>query len=253
MAELANRSEDRVKAAIIDRLIDNAYVDADSVLISEMTVANWSRRADVVLANGRLWAFEVKSDVDSLSRLSGQIEVFSRYFEKLTIVVAERFESAALAMAPTGVGLWTVNAHGALRQRVPPRCSMLSRQAYMSLMTAADLKMLLSANGFRSTKGAWRGELEAYTAKLSARELANAAREAVKRRYRAYHFEFLRQQRLSGTLDAVSALRRGSHIRERAPAPLPSEPPLPETWVVPTDHPLLVNAPGGPVLRRKIS
>lgn len=252
MTGLAHRSEIHVKAAVIDRLLAGPHVDSDAVLISEMTVANWTRRADVVLANGKLWAFEIKSDLDSLVRLPGQIETFRNYFEKFTIVAAERFEKAILDMAPEGVGVWIVGADGGVKQKVAPRQTLLTSDAYISLMTVTELRCLLAANGMRPARDAHRSMLEAAARGLPTSDLACAARDAVKRRHRARHVEFLRQQRSVGTLGAMHTLRRPQQARVVGPpAPAPLSATLQE-YEIPSDHPLLVHAPGGPVLRRKL-
>lgn len=253
MSAFANRSEAHVKAAVIDRLLTGSHVDDDAVLISEMTVANWSRRADVVLANGKLWAFEIKSDADSLARLPGQITAFCTYFEKFTVVAAERFEATILAMIPEGVGVWIVNAEGTVKQKIAPRQAQLSKAAYISLMTATELRRLLTANGFRAAKEAHRVDLERTAAGLPTSDLASAARDAVKRRHRSRHLDFLGHRQRVGTLAAMPALRRPKQNRELSPPPPTS---LPRTMAevdIPDDHPLLLQAPGGPVLKRKVS
>lgn len=253
MTRLANRSEAHVKAAVIDRLLAGAHLDDDAVLISEMTVANWSRRADVVLANGKLWAFEIKSDADNLARLPGQIETFRAYFEKFTVVAAERFEPAILAMVPDGVGVWIVDAGGTLKQKVAARQATLSKEAYASLMTVTELRRLLGANGVRAAKDAPRAVLETLARELPVSDLASAARDAVKRRHRVRHTEFISQQRRLGTLAAMVKLRRPQQARPPSEVHTFSQKPLIEEPEIPADHPLLVNAPGGPVLKRKLA
>lgn len=240
-----------MKAAVINRLLTGAHVDSDAVLISEMTVANWARRADIVLANGKLWAFEVKSDADSLGRLPGQIEVFQTYFEKFTVVAAERFESAILAMVPDGVGVWIVDSEGAIRQRVAARQSILTREVYASLMTAGELRALLVANGYRLTKGTQRTELMQRALRLPVSDLASAARDAIKRRHRSRHLDFLRSQVDVGTLQAMPRLQRPQQKRVIANS-CTAKPYFDVVYLdIQASHPQYFLAPGGPVLKRK--
>ena len=252
--DVAIRREMHVKAAVIDRLLASPHMDSDAVLISEMTIAKWSRRADMVLANGLLWAFEIKSDLDSLARLPGQMEDFRHYFEKFTVVAAERFEKAIIAMVPDGVGVWILGPDGETKQKIASKQSVLTKDAYLSLMTATELRGLAVANGRRPPKAAPRGELEAVARDLPVRDLASAARNAVKCRHRARHLEFIGRQRRVGTLEAISTLRRPSQNRHLNTSPQPV--PLPtylQSLEIPFDHPQFVQAPGGPVLMRKIS
>lgn len=253
MVVLTNRSEVELKAAVIDRLLAASHVDDDAVLISEMTVANWSRRADVVLANGKLWAFEIKSEADSLTRLPGQAATFRTYFEKFVIVAAARFETAIAAMNLDGVGIWIAEADGSLKQRVAPRQTLLAPETYISLMTASELRRLLIANGVRCPADAPRVRLEDMATALSTRDLAAAARDAVKCRHRPRHREFMAHKDRLGTLGAMWTLRRVS-----APQPLPAKRATPPICLLPevaisADNPNLVYAPAGPVLRRQLA
>lgn len=252
MTGLPNRSEVRLKAAVIDRLLAGSHVDQDAVLISEMTVANWTRRADVVLANGKLWAFEIKSESDSLVRLPGQIETFRTHFEKFTVVAAERFEKAVLALVPEGVGVWIVDGEGNVKQKIAARQMTLSKEAYTSLMTATELRRLLAANGLRPTKEAPRATLVLIALRLPVADLASAARDAVKRRHMARHADFLNQQRRLGTLAAMIKLRRPQLIRANADAPNAAHDISVAEPDIQPDHPMLVHAPGGPVLKRRV-
>lgn len=242
------RPESRLKAAVIDRLYAGAHVDDDAVVISEMVVDNWSRRADVVLANGKLWGFEIKSEQDTLDRLPGQVEVFARSFEKLTVVTVARFEPQVRAMIPDGVGLWIEEPDGSLKERVRSRVASLSREAAITLMTATELRHLLACNGMSRTSAIPRAELVRLATYLPISDLSAAARDAVKRRHRARHHQFAHHRATEGTAQALSKLARPSVSRRDlvhetvATAALPYE--------VPAAHPALIQAPAGPVLRR---
>ena len=250
MFDLSVRPEARLKAAVIDKLYSSSHVDRDAVLISEMVVDNWSRRADVVLANGKLWCFEIKSELDSMSRLPGQIDTFTRSFEKLVVVVASKFEKPARAILPEGVGLWVEECDGSLKERIRPKVAPLTKDAAIKAMTTAELRHLLACNGAAPTAGAQRADLSRLAASLPASDLANAARDAIKRRYRSRHAEFDAQRVTHGTIAALSSLRRpparASRVEHVDDTPRTSS----TEMLVPTDHPAFFMAPAGPVLRR---
>jgi len=247
------KGEVRLKAAIIDRLFDRAHIDDDAVLISEMTVANWSRRADVVLANGSLWAFEVKSELDSLSRLPGQLDTFTANFEKVCVVCAPRFETGARALLPEGVGLWVADEDGSLRERVRPRYTRLTKTAAVGLMKANELRALLSCNGFTGVADLPRSGLVELAMQLPASDLASAARDAVKRRHRSRHDAFVKHREDQGTVGSMWMLRREERSRGTYLPPATLTAPAAANVAIPKGHPLLVQAPGGPVLRRLVS
>lgn len=246
---MAQKPEARLKAAVIDRLYEKRFVDATAVLISEMVVDNWSRRADVVLANGKLWGFEIKSEADSLARLPGQIEAFSKTFEKLTVVVASKFETPAKAMLPEGVGLW-VEVEGQLIERIRPRASNLTKDAALQLMTATELRSFLSCNGMSNTSGMSRARLVSAALGFPQSDLAAAARDAVKRRYRVNHQNFESAREGASTMTALSALRpwRSKFV----PMQTIDIGPVAGIQVpdIPATHPALVHVPAGVTLRR---
>lgn len=82
MAELLREQE--VKIALIEWLYKKGML-SDATIINEMVVANWSRRADLAIANGSLQAFEIKSDFDSLKRLDGQLKFLNLASKKLQL------------------------------------------------------------------------------------------------------------------------------------------------------------------------
>jgi len=94
--------ESEIKAALIDRLVERGMLQ-NAVLINEMVVANWSRRVDLAIANGNLHAYEIKSDLDSLKRLDGQLDAYLARFDKTTVVCAPRFTTEVLRRTPTFV------------------------------------------------------------------------------------------------------------------------------------------------------
>lgn len=109
-------SERDIKQAVLDRLSLKAIAE-DAVIISEMVIGKADRRADLVVANGHLQAVEIKSDLDSLRRLEGQLTVYLSRFDKLTLVVSRKFVEQALEHSPDRVAVWeaTKSRSGATR------------------------------------------------------------------------------------------------------------------------------------------
>jgi len=238
--------ENELRALVIERLLSTGHAGGDAVLTSEMVVDNWKRRADLVLSNGRLWGFELKSDRDSLTRLSGQVHSFTRHVEKLIVVAAEGFESRVPDLLSNGVGLWIVTSNGALVERVRPKTRQLSKAAAMSHLSVADLRRILSVSDYSPPASALRADLLRMARALPAEVLSDAARQAIKRRYISRYRAFLWRREIEGTAAALSTFRRVSHASSAEAVP-PASPSLPE---VPLGHPMAVRVPAGIVLRR---
>lgn len=80
-------------------------------LVDELAIPKRICLADVVAiptvtnANLGLHGFEIKSEVDSLTRLESQVHYYSQVFQRCTLVVTEKHEEKALALIPDWWGV----------------------------------------------------------------------------------------------------------------------------------------------------
>lgn len=74
-------------------------------LVHEMGVRRGSCRADVVVIQDGLHAYELKSDVDSLRRLPKQVRILSSVCDQITLVTTRRHVRSALKMVPEWFGV----------------------------------------------------------------------------------------------------------------------------------------------------
>jgi len=112
-----------------------------------MFVDGFSRRADLVMANGKLAAFEIKSERDSLDRLDGQLQSYLRFFEQVSVVCAERHLPGVLAMAPAEVGVLRVALDGEIRS-VRPALTVQGHTAreWVTFLPVDELRSLLRSH-----------------------------------------------------------------------------------------------------------
>ncbi|WP_434766648.1 sce7726 family protein [Pseudomonas triticicola] len=138
--------EHDIKIALIARLHQKGMLD-NAVLINEMVVAKWSRRADLVLANGTLQAFEIKSDFDSLKRLDGQLETFNSRFEKVTVVCAPKFTTEVLSKVSNDTEVLEVSTNNNLISfKVIQRgktCIIKDKRVLLSFLLKKEIQSLL--------------------------------------------------------------------------------------------------------------
>lgn len=73
--------------------------------VEEFWIPASHERADLVVVNGSLAAYEIKSARDRLDRLPRQVSAFSKIFDHCTLVVAERHFERALPAIPEWWGL----------------------------------------------------------------------------------------------------------------------------------------------------
>lgn len=203
--------EKDIKAALIDWLYEKGHVE-DAVIINEMVVANWSRRADIAVANGRLSVYEIKSDADTLKRLPGQVDLFSSHFDKVTLVVASKFVSTVLDGYPPEIGVLEVMCDGGairLRQARAGRIVETKNSSVLSsFLTKLDLCKLLRKEGVNASPGMSRCELVELVSNLHARVVKNYVLSFLKDKYKPT-FDAFSSARLSlGSYESISLLRR---------------------------------------------
>jgi hypothetical protein len=125
--------DETIRPALRARLLARHRREVGTVLIEELGLCRGRVRVDLAVVNGSLHGFEIKSDGDSLRRLSTQVEVYSQVLDRATLVVGDRFLSSATELLPSWWGIVHVNSsrrglafknvrRAALNPRRDPRC-----------------------------------------------------------------------------------------------------------------------------------
>ncbi len=94
-----------IRPALRLRLLAQHAREADTVLLEELGLCRGQVRVDLAVVNGLLQGYEIKSDRDSLRRLVGQVELYSRVLDRATLVVGERHLPEALEIVPIWWGI----------------------------------------------------------------------------------------------------------------------------------------------------
>lgn len=82
----------------------------DSVLIEELGLKKGTVRVDLAVVNGIMHAYEIKSDFDTLRRLTTQAEHYGKCFDQVSLVLGPRHITVARASVPKWWGLVRVTA-----------------------------------------------------------------------------------------------------------------------------------------------
>lgn len=97
--------EAQIRAQLVSRLHHRYAADPITVIRQELGLCAGSRRVDLAVINGELSGFEIKSDQDTLARLSGQAEVYGRVLDRVTIVTTDKYLDHAVQMLPDWWGV----------------------------------------------------------------------------------------------------------------------------------------------------
>jgi hypothetical protein len=97
-----------------DKLIRNALKESfkktheecpDSKVIEELGIAHGAVRIDIVVINNVIHGYELKSDIDTLDRLPGQMEIYNKVLDRVTLVVGKNHLYEAIQVVPEWWGI----------------------------------------------------------------------------------------------------------------------------------------------------
>lgn len=157
-------------------------------IIEELAICDGLARADIALANGVLHGYEIKSDHDSLDRLTNQIECYDKTFDKNTIVVGKKYADRIINYIPLhwGIEVAYINRFGNISIK-KIRTSKLNKQISLShlldLLWNNEIKLYLRENKIRGYSKKDRTELkEMAIENIAYKNLKDYTRETIKTR-----------------------------------------------------------------------
>jgi hypothetical protein len=103
-------SDADIRAALRKKIASMHGGHSETVVLDELGVCRGEVRIDVAVINGNIHGYEIKSDRDSLRRLSGQIETYSKVLDQATLVVGGQHMCAVVPMLPEWWGLLLVKS-----------------------------------------------------------------------------------------------------------------------------------------------
>lgn len=144
------RCEYLYKNELLNQKLIKEFGTDKTIAINEFKVG--CSIADLAMFNGESKAFEIKSDLDSPFRLSGQMFDYTRLFQKCYIVVPENHLSEYLDEIGNGIGV-IVMTHGKRRlllekyRDAEPNCQIDSDLAISCLHTKEYMHLIQSYFG----------------------------------------------------------------------------------------------------------
>jgi hypothetical protein len=218
--------ESEIKAAVIDYLFAKGMLK-DAVLINEMVIANWSRRADLAVANGRLYGFEIKSDLDSLKRLDGQLATYISRFDKVIVVASTRWIPSVLERVPRQVEVWEVKetvlgAEIKVARRGHIQ-EVISPQLLCGYLHKTEIASFLRKEGFNANTDMPRTHLVELTRATRVRRLRVHVLKSLKTRYETTFNAFLKGRRCYTRPENIKKLSKLNLVKQEPTEVFPIE------------------------------
>lgn len=152
-------SDPEIRPALRQRVLAPHNGDPDTMVIEELGLCRGLVRVDLAVVNGIIHGYEIKSDRDSLHRLEGQVDLYSKVLDRATLVTSERHLDAALRLLPSWWGVQRVeptpSGSPGLKtvRRGRPNSGMDARALVELLWLEDALELLEDHNAARGVRG----------------------------------------------------------------------------------------------------
>ena len=197
-------NEKLIKCRLIDYLLQHYPVKLLGVEVPFLSGKRW---VDVLLITdtNRVIAFEIKSELDTLKRINAQLKDYTKTFDQVYVIFAEKFSKikAAKTLA-RNVGYGVINPQGTQIKikRKPRTRNRLSKKNLTYFLWRKDLQKPKAA---RLTSEDLRRSLEKTT---SLDELHKKAINALITRYQERYALFLREKSSYTQIDELECLTK---------------------------------------------
>lgn len=137
----AKLGDSLLRSCLIDWLTEFHANETDTAITEELPIPRPSVRADVVVTNGRFVGYEIKSDLDSLSRLPRQVRGYSEVFEKAFVVTTAKRVAYAKKYLPDWWGLIEIRPDLSVRVHSKGRMNpALNIESVLYILSRAKLR-----------------------------------------------------------------------------------------------------------------
>ena len=166
--------------------------EPDTRIVEELGLCQGVARVDLAVVNGTIHGYEIKSERDTLARLPGQIEVYSKVLDYVTVVTASAHADKVRKLIPAWWGIWTAAAGNVgirLRElRSSSQNPEVSPFALAQLLWRDEALHALSERGLASgIRSKTRKDIWARLAtELTLEEVARTVRECIKNRGKSW-------------------------------------------------------------------
>lgn len=101
-------NDPQIRNAFHASFLQKEHADPSTLVLDELGLDHGKCRADIAVINGHMEGYEIKSDVDSLSRLKNQINSYDAIFDRSSVIVTIRHVNEAVRTIPDWWGIISV-------------------------------------------------------------------------------------------------------------------------------------------------
>ena len=201
----------QVKTLLIDFLIENYNIE---LIASEVPYLFGYRRADLVaMINNNMVAFEIKSELDSLSKLEAQINDYIDVFNKVYVVLAEKFRNyAVVSKLPKKVGILYINSNNkVINYRKAKEQKILNKEKLIYFFKKDELNKINNID----TKLSLRKTREIFLKINSTKKIVEHSKNILRNKYLTRYQTFIAEKgkyTIEEDLSLITGIEKNNHI-----------------------------------------
>lgn len=129
-----------LKAIVLTQLRKQKAINRNTILTTEYSISTSNLRADLAILDSEFIGIEIKSEVDTLRRLSHQLLGYLSVFDRVILVVAEKHWNSIKEKDLGETEIWRVDNRGSIVSIRHPlkKTSLMDRVDLVSLMTKRE-------------------------------------------------------------------------------------------------------------------
>lgn len=195
-------AECEAKAALLNYVARNEKLH-NSTIISELTISGYTNRADLVIIDDYIHCYEIKTRTDSLRRLPQQCSIYSKVFDRTTIVAARNHIRNIRSLADSNIGLFCLENDNSITPIRKPK--LKPKRDTIGLAELLPLSVLRSLT--KTAPPAGRDEVTRQFALFGPEWIREKTLAFLHHRYRQSNLAFKEATRELITPDHVSLLK----------------------------------------------
>lgn len=182
-----NPFEKNLKKIVLDHLYKKGKINRNTTVINELTIDSFSRRVDLAIVDkDKLIAYEIKSEADSLYRLSGQLDKYLEYFDKIIVVTTPKHLESVLKISNENIEVWEVDNDKIIIKKKSKANKNITSEKYLDLLKVDEMKKLsrkFNLSIGSKVKSEIKIEIALKLKKISLKEIKIFVADSISRRY----------------------------------------------------------------------
>lgn len=200
-----------IKTLLIDFLIENYNIE---LIASEVPYLFGYRRADLVaIINNNMVAFEIKSELDSLSKLEAQVNDYIEVFNKVYVVLAKKFQHySVVSKLHKKVGILYIDANDEIiYYRKAKEQKILKKEKLIYFFKKDELNKINNID----TKLSLRKTREIFLKINSTKKIVEYSKNILRNKYLTQYNKFIEEKgkyTIEEDLSSITGIGKNNHI-----------------------------------------